>query len=523
MGDKLNIMLEQAINAFQQGSYESAVSILNKILQHNSKNLPALHILGLIKASQEKYSESAELLGRALQLNPNDPSISYNLAKALYDSGAPNTSLIHYQKTTKLAPNYLEAWIGYAKVLSEFKRYEEALSAINKSIQINPNLAELWSNKGNILHGLKCYDEALNAFKKAILINPDFADAYYNQGITQHELGLLNDAITSFKKTISLRPNFASARWNLSLCNLQQGNYHEGFANYESRTMRGEENNYVKRRGLDRPYWLGLEPIENKKILLYGEQGFGDYIQFCRYVKTINDLGGRVILECPKELYDLVSRLDGYTEIVMEGEELPDFDCHSSLLSLPFALKSSIDTIPKNKAYLSADPNKINFWLNKLGAKNKIRVGIAWSSTSGFKGDSKRSLKLDEFVDALPSDRFEYICLQKELKDSDKDFFDSYRKIKFFGDQINNFDDTAALIECVDLVISTCTSIPHLSGALGKRTLILLSYVPDWRWLLTETKSPWYPTVKLFRQEKLDDWSAPLRGIKSEILKMDRI
>jgi hypothetical protein len=207
----------------------------------------------------------------------------------------------------------------------------------------------------------------------------------------------------------------------------------------------------------------------------------------------------------------------------MEGEELPDFDCHSSLLSLPFALKSSIDTIPKNKAYLSADPNKINFWLNKLGAKNKIRVGIAWSSTSGFKGDSKRSLKLDEFVDALPSDRFEYICLQKELKDSDKDFFDSYGKIKFFGDQINNFDDTAALIECVDLVISTCTSIPHLSGALGKRTLILLSYVPDWRWLLTETKSPWYPTVKLFRQEKLDDWSAPLRGIKSEILKMDRI
>jgi hypothetical protein len=171
-------------------------------------------------------------------------------------------------------------------------------------------------------------------------------------------------------------------------------------------------------------------------------------------------------------------------------------------MSLPLAFNTAIPWIPANIPYLTAHPIKVNNWKIELGEKRKIRIGLAWSSMSGFKDDSKRSLKLVDFVEALPSEGFEYICLQKEIKDCDKEFFKNYKKIRFFGDKLKDFSDTASLIENVDLVVSTCTSIPHLCGALGKEAWVLLSHIPDWRWLLDREDSPWYPSIKLYRQPR---------------------
>ena len=300
------------------------------------------------------------------------------------------------------------------------------------------------------------------------------------------------------------------------------GDFENGLPLYESRWNSNKVSEIAGKRVFDKPIWLGDESIQGKTILLYGEQGFGDLIQFCRYAKLVADLGAKVIFETPKQLLGLMKNLEGVSQLVLKGEELPFFDYQCPLVSLPLALKTNVASIPAGAPYLAINQNKVDAWNLKLGEKRKIRVGIAWSSVSNFKADSKRSLLLADFVKALPLEGCEYICLQKELKDCDKEFFRQYKNIRFVGDELNDFSDTAALIECLDMVISTCTSIPHLSAALGKETWILLSHVPDWRWLLDRSDSPWYPTIKIFRQQTLGDWGGVLESVREDLTALIR-
>lgn len=203
-----------------------------------------------------------------------------------------------------------------------------------------------------------------------------------------------------------------------------------------------------------------------------------------------------------------------------QGDALPAFDYQCPLLSLPLALKTTLLNIPWDGPCLAADANNVSEWKLKLGESKKIRVGLAWSSTPLFEGDANRSLRLADFVKSLPDEGFEYVCLQKELKECDKEFFANYQNIRFFGDELNDFSDTAALIECLDLVVSTCTSIPHLSAALNKKTWILLSYLADWRWLTNRNDSPWYPSLCLYRQPTMGDWDSVLEKVKLDLEKL---
>ena len=298
---------------------------------------------------------------------------------------------------------------------------------------------------------------------------------------------------------------------------LSKGDFERGWQAYENRWNINDYDILLGKRFFRVPLWLGKETIKGKTILLYGEQGLGDFIQFSRYAKLVADMGAKVILETPESLFELMKNLAGVSQLVMKGQELPPFDYQCPLLSLPLAMKTTLATIPTAGSYLRSNCEKVNRWQLRLGEKRKKRVGIAWSSTSGFKNDALRSLKLDDFVKALPPEEFEYICLQKELKEQDREFFQGYKNIQFYGQELNNLDDTAALIECIDLVVSTCTSIPHLSAALGKETWILLSYVPDWRWLLDREDSPWYPSVRLFRQQLIGDWNGVLERVREEL------
>jgi tetratricopeptide (TPR) repeat protein len=653
MNSPLQLMLQQAIQAFQGGNFDSADLILKRVLQVDSKNLPALHILGLIKASQSNYKEAAEYLSRAARLHPNDASIQYNLAKALSDSGNDKDALAHHIKAVALAPNNPEAWLSYGKTasnlgrhedalvwygnaltlnpdyaeacvnkgvtlhelkrfdeaiahydkalslkpdyaeaslsksatLKELKRYEEAIAFAERALSINPNLAEAWTingialkelkrfdeaiahydkalslkpdyaeawankgvtlhelkrfdeaidhydqvlslkpdyaeawaNKGVTLHELKRFDEAIAHYDKALSLKPDYAEACINEGVTLHELKRFDEAIAHYDKALSLKPDYAEASWNKSLSLLLQGDFENGLPLYESRWNSEYVSELAGKRFFDKPVWLGVESLQDKTILLYGEQGLGDFIQFCRYVKLVVGMGAKIILEVPESLASLMKGLDGISQLVIKGEELPSFDYRCPLVSLPLALNTSISSIPNSIPYLSVEPNKISEWSHKLGERTKKRVGVVWSSMSNFKEDSKRSLMLMDFIKALPSEGFEYICLQKELKACDKEIFTSYKNIRFFGSDLKDFSDTAALIENVDLVISSCTSIPHLSGALGKETWILLSHVPDWRWFLNREDSPWYPSMKLYRQPSNGDWGGVLDKVKLDL------
>ena len=551
MNPQLQLILQQAIQAFQSGNFVSADLSLRRVLQIDSKNLPALHILGLIKASQSNYREAADYLARAARIHPNDASIQYNLAKALSDSGNDKDALAHHKKAVALAPNNPEAWLSYGKTASnlgryedalvwygnalslkpdyaeaslnkgatfkELERYEEAIAFAEQALSINPNLAEAWTNKGVALKALKCFDEAITHYDKALSLKPDYHEAWTNKGVTLHELKRYDEAITHYDKALSLKPDYHEASWNKSLCLLLQGDFENGLQLYESRWTSEKVSEIAGKRSFDGPAWLGAESLQDKTILLYGEQGLGDFIQFCRYVKLVAGLGAKVILEVPQSLATLLTGLTGVSEFVIKGQELPPFDFCCPIVSLPLAFNTRVSSIPAENRYIASDVKKASEWRFKLGEKKKKRVGLVWSSLSNFQHDAKRSLLLSDFVKALPVDGYEYVCLQKELKDCDKEFFKEYQNIQFFGDQLNDFSDTAALIESVDLVVSTCTSVPHLSAAMGKETWVLLSHVPDWRWLLDREDSPWYPSMKLYRQNSICNWNSVLDRVKSDL------
>ena len=315
-------------------------------------------------------------------------------------------------------------------------------------------------------------------------------------------------------RSISINSNYADAHWSKSIIKLLLGEYEEGWALYEWRWESGQSHpieNYTHR------LWLGNEPIKNKVILIHAEQGFGDNIQFCRYIKLIENLEPRkIILSFPKELIKIISTLDSKFEIIDRGGLIPEFDIHCSLLSLPHALKTTLNNIPASIPYLFADTIKTQHWREKLGKKSKPRIGVTWSGSRLLKNDHNRSLLLNQLVPLfdLP---LEFHALQKEIRACDLEVLNKLKQVKLHQDELLDFSDTAALIECMDLIISVDTSIAHLAGALGKEVFIMLPFAPDFRWMMNRKDSPWYPKAKLFRQEKLHDWDSVVGILKSEL------
>jgi len=518
MNPQFQLMLHQAIQAFQSGYFDRADSILKKLLQVDSKNLMTLDILGLIKASQGNYTEAADYFARAARITPRDASIQYNLAKALSDSGNDKESITHHKKAVALAPNNPEAWLSYGKTAFNLFQYEKALSYYEKALSLKPDYHQAWTNKGATLHEFKRYAEAIAHYDKALSLKPDYHQAWTNKGITLHELKRYDEAIAHYDKALSLKPDYHEASWSKSLSLLLQGDFENGLTLYESRWTAEKVSEIVGKRFFDRPTWLGKESLQGKTILLYAEQGIGDCIQFCRYVKLVSALGANVILEAPEALTGLMKGLDGISQLVIKGEELPFFDYQCPLLSLPLAFKTNLDTIPNPSRYINLDnyPNKIMEWKTRLGPKLKPRVGLVWSGNPNHKNDHNRSLLLENVLPFLSS-RFEYVSLQKEVRKVDNITLNSNPHILNFASHLNDFVDTAALIENLDLVISVDTSVAHLSGALGKKTWILLPNVPDWRWLLDREDSPWYPSMKLYRQTCIGDWNGILDRVKLDL------
>jgi len=502
----------------QRKDYLRALKYLNNSLRVFPKNSATLSNLGNVFLELRQYDNALDCYAKSIKIDPNNSATLSNLGSIFFELKQYDKALDYFDKSIKIDSNNYEAWYNKSKVLKELKRYDEAITHYDKALSLRPDYVEAWSNKGNTLFQLKQYEEAIAHYDRAINLKVNYAEAWSNKGATLHELKRFSEAIAHYDKALSLKPDYHDASWSKSLTLLLQGDFENGLPLYESRWDSEKVSETVGKRIFDKPTWLGVDSLAGKRILIYGEQGLGDFIQFCRYVKLVAELGANVILEVPQSLASLMKNLDGISQLVIKGEELPFFDYQCPLLSLPLAFGTSLTTIPFSSPYLMADLKKAAEWGQKLGEKRKKRVGVAWSSMSNFKDDTKRSLSLADFVQALPLDGFEYVCLQKDLKECDIEFFKTYNHIRFYGDEIADFSDTAALIENVDLVISTCTSIPHLSGALGKETWILLSHVPDWRWLLDRKDSPWYPAMQLYRQTSIGNWNSVLNRIKSDLI-----
>jgi len=541
--------LTLAFSAFQKGQRQEARHILKDLLTTNPKNFDALHLSAIISGQLNDLQKAIEYFQKALNINPHNAELHCNLANALLDDRKFNLAISHcnisiklnalnpiaysnraisleklgkleealasYKTALNLRPTSYNYCVSIANILRELKKLEEALKFYDKAITLKPGSPDAYNNRGIIYHELNRFEQALDNFNEAITIKPDYAIVYSSLGNTLGALWRYEEAIHNYKKAISIDPEFVDAHANLSTGLLLLGNYEEGWLEYEWRSKSEVLNKIVGIRSFDQPLWLGKEPLKDKTILLYAEQGLGDTLQFCRYVPLVSALGAKVILEVHPSLVPLLYDLDGVSQIIAKDSKLPEFDYQCPLLSLPLAFKTTLETIPSSPSYITSNQNKVAIWQAQLGEKTKPRIGLVWSGSTTHKNDHNRSLTLARLLPYL-SPSYEYISLQKEVRDIDQELLNKCEIIKQFGDQLQDFTDTAALCGLMDLVISVDSSVAHLAAAMGISTWVLLPYNPDWRWLLNRDDSPWYHSVKLYRQPLVDDWNSVLEKIQAD-------
>lgn len=489
-------------------SYDQALAIKPDHIEANCNRGNALYELDKVDAALDCYNKT-------ISLKPDYADAYFNRGSMMHKLKQLEEAIVSYNQAIVIKPDYAQAYCNRGSAQHDLKELNAALASYEQAITINPNYADAYYNRGNVLGELNQFAAAVASYDRAIAINPEYFEAYCNRGCALHRLNQLEAAIATYDQAIALKPGHAYTYYNKSLTVLLQGDFEHGWKLYEWRWKIDKDGPVP--RPFYQPRWFGDEPIKDKTVLLHGEQGFGDTIQFCRYAQLVSALGARVILEVPTALTGILASLDGVDQVVGTDQRLPDFDYHCPLLSLPLAFKTTLTNIPSAPAYLSADRQKRAFWERQLGAKVKPRVGLVWSGNSGHKRDQSRSLKLAFLLSCLP-DNYQYVCLQKELRDTDRPILTANEHIAFFGEQLTDFSDTAALCELMDLVISIDSSVAHLAGALGKETWVLLPFAPDWRWLLDRDDSLWYPSVKLYRQPDMDNWEDVLKRVQVDLL-----
>ena len=546
-GDKLAAIQKNLNTGFalhQQGKLDEAQLHYETVLRADPKNFDALHLLGVIAHQRQNHPAAIALLDRAIHHNPRsalahlnrgntrremgdiqqaitdyERAISIqpgyaeayvNLGIALQESQQPDQALTCYRKAIDLKPDFAEAYFALGNALQEHGQMDAAIVSLHEATRLRPGFTAAYCNLGNLFKEMGRFDDAIAVYAQAIHAQPDFAVAHCNLGNVQKEKQQFQLAIASYTQATTLNPDFAEAHWNRSLVHLLLGEFEAAWPLFEWR-WKAKKNN-ISLPDFRRPLWLGEQALAGQTILICWEQGFGDTIQFCRYVSLVKTLGAKVLLVVPPSLVPLLKTLDGADQVLGPDEPISDFDYYCPLMSLPLAVRTTFSTIPAPKAYLHADKSKSGFWAAKLPQTGRKRVGIAWSGSATNKS---RSLPLAELIDHLPK-HLDYVCLQKDVTDMERAIL-SEQNIYCLDQDIADFSDTAALCGLVDLVISIDTSAAHLAGAMGKPTWVLLPHLPDWRWLLGRSDSPWYPSMRLYRQEEMGAWVPVLERVAQDL------
>jgi tetratricopeptide (TPR) repeat protein len=456
---------------------------------------------------------------KAIELKADYAEAWSNRGNALRLAGKYEMAVASYNKAIALKPDYVDAYSNRGNAFRDMrdaKMLDKALTSYEMAIALRPDFAEACSNRGNVLRDLGLLESSIASYDRAIAIAPDFAEAYSNRGLALKEMSRLDEALACYETALALKPDFVDGNWNKSLVLLLGGQLEEGWKYYEWRWKNLKAG--LQRREFPQPLWTGAEPLQGKTILLQCEQGFGDSIQFVRYARLVAERGAKVIVEVPVALAGLFKGVEGVSALALQGTPLPSFDYHCPLMSLPLAFNTGLGSIPVSPRYLKATAEKLQAWEKKLGPKTALRVGLAWSGSTTHRNDRQRSTLLSTLLQYLPP-QHQYVSLQKEVRAADQPALNFNRGLLHFGSELKDFTDTAALVNLMDVVISVDTSVAHLSGALGKKTWVMLPVVPDWRWLLDRDDSPWYPSVTCYRQTTRDDWTTVFARVGADLLK----
>lgn len=474
---------------------------------------------GALLQERQQWLDSLTSYERAIALDSADIAAQFNRATVLRQLERWTDALAGYDGVVALNGALAPAHAGRADSLQQLMRLEEALESYGQAIALSPKDATMHNSRGILLQKMGRFDAALASYNEAVAEEPTSAQVHFNRGTLRAELQDLEGALADYRKAIAIDPKFAEAHLNLALTLLKKGDYPSGWAHYEWRWRTTRGPILIDERTFGQPLWLGKEDIAGRTILLYGEQGLGDSLQFCRFCEIVAEKGAQVILEVPERLASVCATLRGVTKVVSRGEELPEFDFRCPLMSLPLALKTTLETVPADVPYLKSERHRVTAWQERLGEKAKPWIGLTWSGSIGSRTFGARSYSLAQLIPHLPPE-FDYFCLQIEVTEADQQTLFEYPVIRQFDAELLDFSGTAALFECLDVVVTADTSIAHLSGAMGKPTWVLIPYNGDWRWLSEREDTPWYPSVRLFRQKSRGDWDTVFQRL-NEHLRME--
>ncbi|MDX2181313.1 MAG: tetratricopeptide repeat-containing glycosyltransferase family protein [Bryobacteraceae bacterium] len=566
---------ETAQKHHRSGRLRQAERVLAKLLAREPEHAAALDLLGLIAAETGQMDTAVALIGQAIRLagplpsycahlgaiferqrnllgaiecyrqaaggDPGDSPIRWRLANALHQAGHLAESLEHYRAFTALEPSRAEGWFNLAVTQAALGRAGDAHRSYERALELDPRHAQAWNNLGILLHHAGRPDRAEEHYRRALGADPAYAQARYNLGLALQQAGRLEEAAAEYRRTlrenpahgeahnnlgnvllaandpraarecyraaIAVSPGHVEANWNRAIADLLLGDYETGWAGYE---WRFAQPGAVSRHA-QAPRW-NPQNATSGPVLLWAEQGLGDALQFIRYAPLVAEAAGEIFVECHAPLIPLIEPFVGTGRVFPLGADLPPFAAQIPLMSLPAAFHTTLDSIPP-APYLAAPAARGVRWAEILEAYPPPRVGLVWAGNPGHKNDRNRSLPPESLapLTALPATFF---TLQPDAE--------APAGVVSLAGHIRDFADTAAAIERLDLTISVDTSVAHLAGALGRPIWTLLPHAPDWRWLLDRRDSPWYPSMRLYRQPSRGDWESVVREVAADLTAVTR-
>ncbi|WP_448662915.1 tetratricopeptide repeat protein [Sphingomonas sp. CJ20] len=578
--DDLAALYTDGLRHHQQGGLAEAEARYRRVLTANPHHFDAMHMMGVMALQVGKIDTAVQLLSEAARLMPTDAAIASNLASALRRAGRLEDALASVRRAVERAPGFADARQNLANILEGLNRHGEAADAVEQlmaisgpsvdlylrlaSLRIAGNQAEeaidtlydllgmdplstaAYTNLGVALRRLDRVDdavaayrtglaldpndpgllnncgialdrpeEAVDCFHRALVSQPDAANTWLNLSLAENELMHVDQAIRAARRAVAADPELPPAHTALSMALLMRGELIEGFAEYEWRSRLADFPS--PRRHFAAPAWQGENP-RGRTIVLHDEQGVGDAIQFARYAPLLSAMGARVFLECNSQLVRLLDGMAGVEGVIPRFGTLPPHDYHASLLSLPHLLGTTLGTIPATAPYLSAEADLTAHWARRLSNHDGLKVGLVWAGNPEFKADRLRSPGLAAFRPLFDVPGVTLFALQKGAGRNDLEGAD-WLPPHFvdLNDQIRDFADTAAVMTNLDLIVTSCTGPAHLAGALGRPTWTVIPFAPDWRWMEQREDTPWYPTMRLFRQDRRGDWAGVMQRLAAAL------
>jgi len=525
----------------RKGQKTEALVFLRQALERDPENAGLHHYLGVVLGSVNESSLAERSLREAVRLNLTDPEIRVSLGRIFLAQNKLAESREAYSQCLRLCPNHPAALEGLADVsLHENRKsaaehfYRSALRAGSGSASLLNKLANLLAQRGLSAEAEECYrnaltlapgfadahfnlgsacgragrlEEALHHLRQAVALKPSFKEAWETLAMSLEEEGSLQEALACWERVLQLDTGWTKGRWACSLTLLKMGRLPEGWASYECRLQIPE---LIPPREFNAPLWTG-QPFQQQTLLITAEQGLGDTIQFIRYAPLVKARGENVVVECQAPLADLLKSCSGIDQVVASGQPLPAYDWHVSLMSLPQIFQTTLATIPSDIPYLSP--------IHRLERtpRQPLRVGLVWAGNPKQQRDRMRSCQFERLLPLFETKGIHWVCLQKEIPPSDRDAVTACKHLEQVS--LDDFAATAERVSLLDLVISVDTSVAHLAGALNVPIWILLAKASDWRWLLDRDDSPWYPSVRLFRQQQVGDWKGVVYRVREELRK----